>query len=155
MKPERNGSFRSRILPSTHVVRAFVIHWHPDEVHAKCDLVRAAGADVVGWEGEDGKRAGAEVQRLAPDLLVVWLTRLPSHGRVTAAYVRSRPWGRKLPILFVEDGEPLPKEKREALKAAVPGALFDGPQRIAFWVDRIQASLEQAAALAALAASNP
>lgn len=140
---------------SGRVVRAFVIHWHPDEVHAKADLVQGAGAEVVGWEAEDGKRAGSELQRLQPDLLVVWLDRLPSHGRVTAAYARSRPWGRKLPILFVDGrADPLPKEKADAIKAAVPGALFDRPERIGFWVQRVAVNLAAARAEAAVATGH-
>lgn len=127
-------------------VRAFVIDWDATTLASRCDRVRAAGAEVVGQESDDGQRAFEQVRRLAPDLVVVWLQSKPSHGRVTAAAIRSCPEGRRLPILFVtDDPDPIPAATRARVRDAVPDALVDGPQRIAFWVAR----------LAALAAGAP
>ena len=121
--------------------RAFVVHWEPGELPAKVGALEAAGAQVVGSESIDGQRAYAEVRRLQPDLLVVWLAWKPSHGRVTAAAIRSAAWGRRLPILFVDgDPEPTPAATLQRIKAAVPDALVDTPARLAFWVGRVAAS---------------
>src|SRR5688500_7201025 len=87
--------------------RAFVVHWEPAELADKVKALERAGAEVVGMEAADGQRAYAEVRRLQPDVLVVWLSWKPSHGRVTAAAIRSAAWGRRLPILFV-DADPQP-----------------------------------------------
>lgn len=120
------------------MVRAFVVHWDPATIAAKEAAVIAAGAEVVGAEHTDGRRAHDEVRRLAPDVLVIWLSWKPSHGRVTAAAIRATAWGRKLPILFVDDPA-TPPATLASLKAAVPDALVDVPGRLRFWVERIAA----------------
>lgn len=133
-------------------LRAFVIDWDPATLPLRCARLAAAGADVVGQESDDGQRAFEAVVRLAPDILVVWLQCKPSHGRVTAAAIRSSPAGRKLPILFVtDDPDAVPPANLAQVRAAVPDALIDGPHRIAFWVARVAAL----AAATAAPASGP
>jgi chemotaxis response regulator CheB len=125
------------------VLRAFVVHWNADELPAKARAVADAGAEVVATEASDGARAAKEVQRLAPDVLVVWLARLPGHGRATAGYVRSTKWGRDLPIVFVDqDPEPLPKDKKAKLLEAVPDGLVVTPATLAVWLGKVEAALE-------------
>lgn len=125
------------------VLRAFVVHWNADELPAKARMVEATGADVVGTEASDGARAAKEVQRLAPDVLVVWLARLPSHGRATAGYVRSTAWGKDIPIVFVDqDPDPLPKDKKVALLEAVPDGLVVTPATLAAWMVKVEKALE-------------
>jgi hypothetical protein len=83
------------------------------------------------------------VQRLAPDVLVVWLARLPSHGRATAGYVRSTAWGRAIPVVFVDqDPDPLAKDKRAKLLEAVPDGLVVTPATLAVWLGKVEAALE-------------
>lgn len=121
-------------------VRVFVIDWDAATLPARLACVRAAGAEVVGQECEDGQRAHDAIRRLAPDLLVVWLQCKPSHGRVTAAAIRSTAWGRKLPILFVtDDPDPVPPATLTRVREAVPDALIDRPERISFWVGKVAA----------------
>ena len=121
-------------------VRAFVVHWDVATLAAREAEVRDAGADVVGAEAADGRRVHDEVRRLAPDVLVIWLTWKPSHGRVTAAAIRSTSWGCKTPILFVDDpAAPAPPATLQRIKAAVPDAIVDSPARLAFWFGRIAA----------------
>jgi hypothetical protein len=125
------------------VLRAFVVHWDAEELPAKARAVEAAGAEVAGTEASDGARAAKEVQRLAPDVLVVWLSRLPGHGRATAGYVRSTAWGREVPIVFVDqDPDPLPKDKRAKLLEAVPDGLLVTPATLAVWLEKVGKALE-------------
>jgi len=125
------------------VLRAFVLHWDAAEVDAKRAMLRAAGAEVVGHEAEDGARAARLVRESAPDVLVVWLSRLPSHGRVTAAYIRSTGWGKALPILFV-DGDPdkLDKARRAKLAEVVPDGIVVTPRTLAAWLQKVEAAIE-------------
>lgn len=61
-----------------------------------------------------------KVKARPPDVLVVYLTRLPSHGRETAHMLRSVKATRDLPIIFVGgEGEAL-----EKTKAKVPDAIY-------------------------------
>lgn len=110
---------------------AFVVHWSEEEVAAKAGAVAACGLRVVGTEWGDGARAATYVKGLQPDVLVVWLARLPSHGRVTAQHVRAQPWGRTLPIVFVDgDPEPLDAVRMGKVRQAVPGAVVCSPGRL-------------------------
>lgn len=125
------------------MLRAFVLHWSEEEVAAKAALVDSAGHKVVGTEALDGARALARVKELAPDVLVVWTTWLPSHGRTTAAAIRSYRWGRALPCLFVEgDPEPLPKEKKAKLAEVLPDAILVTPRTLAAWLGKVEAAIQ-------------
>jgi hypothetical protein len=110
---------------------AFVIHWNEEDLPAKVDAVHAGGLRIIGTESSDGARGGDLVKELEPDALVIWLSRLPSHGRVTANAIRAYRWGRSLPIVFVDgDPEPLEAEKMAKVKAAVPDAFFATPKTL-------------------------
>jgi len=66
--------------------------------------LRAAGWDVE-IEAEDGARAGKRIKENPPQAVVIYLTRLPSHGRETADGLRSMKATRHLPIIFVDGKE--------------------------------------------------
>lgn len=124
------------------MLRAFVLHWSEEELAAKAAAVEAAGHKVVGSEGLDGARALQRVKDLAPDVLVVWMAHLPSHGRTTAAAIRSYPWGRAIPCLFVEgDPEALPKAKRHKLAEVLPEAILVTPATLSAWLGKVEAAI--------------
>jgi hypothetical protein len=122
------------------VTTAFVVHWSEEEMPAKLAAVAACGVEVAGSEWGDGARAGTYAKGLEPDVLVVWLARLPSHGRVTAQAIRASGWGRRLPIVFV-DGDPdaLDAVRMAKVRQAVPDAFVCSP-------GRLKATLAQAVA---------
>ena len=125
------------------MLRAFVIHWDEAEVAAKAALVEQAGHKVVGTEWLDGARALARAKELAPDVLVVWASQLPSHGRTTAAAIRSYPWGRGIHVLVVDgDPEPLPKEKRAKLAEVLPDAVLVTPRTLPAWLGKVEAAIQ-------------
>ncbi len=83
-----------------------------------------------GWrvsvEAEDGARAGKSIKADPPDVVVVYLTRLPSHGRETAHGLRAFKATRQIPIVFVGgEGEALDKTK-----AKVPDAVYASESRL-------------------------
>ena len=85
---------------------------------------------VAGWEveieAEDGARAGRRVRSFQPDVVVIYLDRLPSHGRETARYLRSRLETRDMPVIFV-NGRQEPLEK---IKALLPEAAYTTSERL-------------------------
>lgn len=96
-----------------------LIHWNPLEAQELAIPLRADGWDVD-VESKDGARAGKMILTRKPDAVVIYLSRLPSHGCITAKGVRAYKGGRHIPIIFV-DG------KSEAVKKAqsdVPDGLF-------------------------------
>lgn len=124
------------------MLRAFVVHWDQVELDGKIDAVALAGAHVVGAEHTDGGRVLQRVKELKPDVLVVWLSHLPGHGRVTAAAIRSYGWASELAVLFVDgDPESLPKGGRAKLQEVLPDALVATPATLAVWLVKIEKAL--------------
>lgn len=99
--------------------RLLLIHWHPEEAEERGERLRAEGWEVE-VEAADGADAAERIRNDRPAVVVISLTRLPSHGRETAVYLRDRYTEPELPIVFV-DGDP---EKVEGVRERVPEAAF-------------------------------
>ncbi len=99
--------------------RVFVIHWNKEELSRKVKLLRSFGFTVAS-EYEDGERAGKNILAKLPDVIVIYLSRLPSHGRAVAEYFAERKSTRHIPLIFV-DGEP---EKVAKVKLNIPSGVF-------------------------------
>jgi glucuronate isomerase len=97
--------------------RIFLIHWPSSEAREHANQLRVQGWQVdIETEDDPVKEILAD----PPDVVVIYLTRTPSHGRKTAQALRASKSGRDLPIVFVGG-----KEKATAkAKAKVPDALF-------------------------------
>ncbi|MBI3194631.1 MAG: hypothetical protein HYZ34_09235 [Ignavibacteriae bacterium] len=99
--------------------RAFLIHWNKEELTVKVQLLRSFGF-VVASEHENGARAEKNIPAKLPDVIVVYLSRLPSHGRAVAEYFAERKSTRHIPLVFV-DGDP---EKVAKVKLNIPSGVF-------------------------------
>ena len=102
--------------------KLFLVHWNAAEAEQLAEGLRAEGWQVD-VEAEDGQRACRRILADLPLAVLVSLARLPSHGRKTAAYLRTRPGGATLPILFVGGTG----ETRQKTLEAVPDARFMSP----------------------------
>ncbi len=105
--------------------KLFLIHWNDAEAEALATPLRAAGWSVE-IEAEDGERAARRALESQPQAVLIYLTRLPSHGRRTGYYLRSKRSSDELPIFFIA-GEP---EKIERAREEVPDALFLGKDEL-------------------------
>lgn len=103
------------------VARLFYVHWNKEEALEMVRELRAAG-HAVRYHADSGEEAWKLLKRSPPDMLVISLGRLPSHGRRVAAVTRQTKKLRELPLVFV-GGEP---EKVDAAKREFPGAVFCG-----------------------------
>lgn len=99
--------------------RLFLFHWNNEEAAKLAEPLRARGWQVE-TESEDGARGCKAIQASLPDAVVIYLRRLPSHGRHTAAYLRETKATQDLPIIFV-DGNP---EAVQTTKEKVPQASY-------------------------------
>lgn len=99
--------------------KLFLIHWNGPEAAKLAAPLQKAGWQVE-TEAEDGARAGKRILGDPPAAAVIYLTRLPSHGRETAHALRSYKAGRAIPIVFV-DG---PEDKVAKVQEKVPEAIF-------------------------------
>ena len=80
--------------------KLFLIHWNAPEAEEFARPLRQDGWQVT-VEAEDGARAARQILSSVPDVMVVYLTKLPSHGVGTAYYLRSVRQTRQMPIVFV------------------------------------------------------
>lgn len=96
-----------------------MIHWQATEVEELAATIRAYGWQTTGVESEDGARAAKVVRADPPDVLVISLARLPSHGRRTAAYLRQVKATQALPIVFVGGTKAAVTNTREQMPDAV------------------------------------
>lgn len=96
-----------------------LVQWDKSAAKMKAEQLRAAGW-AVEIESEDGAQAYKLIRANPPDVVIIDLTRLPSHGRVTAEALPGVKATRDLPIIFV-DGKP---EDVEKTRAKVSGAVF-------------------------------
>ena len=99
--------------------RIFLIHWNTDEAEDFAEALRTAGWDVD-IEAENGARACKLIKYNKPDAVVISLSRLPSHGSVTARALHNISATAEIPIIFV-DGE---KRFIEKALSKVPEAIY-------------------------------
>ena len=99
--------------------RIFLVHWNAAEAEQLAAPLRAVGWSVE-TETEDGQRAWKQITADPPVAVVIFLTRLPSHGRETGRALRGAKATPNLPLLFVDGDEEAVAKTREK----VPGARF-------------------------------
>src|SRR5688572_21452085 len=98
------------------MARLRFLHWKPAEAPAKIQLLRKAGHEVIYEE----KPTPTSIKIGNPQLLLIDLSRLPSHGREVAIHHRGRKSTRHIPIVFV-DGE---AEKVADIRKLIPDAFY-------------------------------
>ena len=106
----------------------FVVHWQEEELREHLVRLEAEGLDLVGhWNIEDHVHLRASL----PDVLVISLDRLPSHGRAIADWLWEGRSRRHIPIIFA-GGKP---DKVESAQIRFPEAWFceweEVPERLA------------------------
>jgi len=114
--------------------RIFLIHWNAAEIKERAARIRAAGYEVNDRPPE-GPAAFRKLREDPPAAVVIDLSRLPSHGRDTALFLRQGKATRRIPLVLVE-GDP---EKVERIKGILPDAVYTT------W-SRIRSALKQAMA---------
>jgi CheY-like chemotaxis protein len=118
------------------MVRVRLIHWKAAEAAPLLSSLRAAGYKVDYEERPDYHVAQA-IRAELPAAVVIDLSRLPSHGREVAMYLRGSAAVRHIPLVFV-NGKP---EKVDAIREKLPDAIYTS-------TDRLQASIREAIARA-------
>lgn len=101
--------------------RVFVVHWHEAECAERAAKLAAFGHEVVAhWRQDAGGDLTRAFRAAPPDAIVVDLSRLPSHGRAVATWIRQRKALRHVPIVFV----PGDVGKTGRLRQAFPDATY-------------------------------
>ncbi|MEX2144326.1 MAG: hypothetical protein WD740_07000 [Anaerolineales bacterium] len=103
--------------------KLFLFHWKKDEVKEYAEPLRRQGWEVE-VECEDGARGAKAVKLDPPQVVVFYLTRLPSHSLSTADHIAQTRSLRQIPLLFVGgEAEVIAKTKQK-----IPSGLFINPE---------------------------
>jgi hypothetical protein len=105
------------------MARVRLFHWRAEEAKPLLTVLKAAGHSVDYKEPVSSYR---EVRASPPDVVVIDLSRLPSHGREVAVFLRSSKATRHIPIVFA-GGEP---EKIEYVRRVLPDAIYTPVSRL-------------------------
>lgn len=108
------------------MARVRVFHWRQEEAGRLLQTLRSAGHQVdydAKWSSSHTARAIAQAP---PDVLVLDLSRMPSHSRYLSAYFRRRKSTRHIPMVFV-GGDP---EKLALIREKLPDATYTTLARV-------------------------
>lgn len=105
--------------------RVRLFHWKAAEAAPLAEVLRAARHAVDYQEKVDPGLFRA-LRQSPPDAFVVDLSRLPSHGREVATFIRGHKTMRHVPIVFV-DGAP---DKVAAIRALLPDAAYTSGAKV-------------------------
>jgi CheY-like chemotaxis protein len=96
-----------------------VIHWKEAEAGPLLETCRAAGFETE-YLGGDGGAICRAIRTEPPDIIAIDLSRLPSHGREVAVWLRNTKSTRHIPIVFI-GGDPA---KTASVRALLPDATY-------------------------------
>lgn len=99
--------------------RAFLVHWREAEAEVLAKEIRNMGWNVE-TETNDGDRAGKRIKDDPPDVVVIYLTRLPSHGRETGHTLRCIRATKNIPLVYVDGND----EAVSRTRNMVPDAIY-------------------------------
>lgn len=117
------GAAQPVLKYSKEMARVRLFHWKAEEARPLVTVLQAAGHSVDYQEKLTSPR---ELRESVPDAYVIDLSRVPSHGREVAVYLRGAKATRHVPIVFV-GGE---RDKIDYVKRALPDAAYTAPARL-------------------------
>lgn len=106
--------------------RVRVIHWREAEAGALIESCRGAGFQVD-YDAGGGMVVTRAIRAKLPDVFAIDLSRLPSHGREVAVWLRRTRSTRGIPLVFV-GGEPA---KVASIQGLLPDAWYCQPRNVA------------------------
>lgn len=104
--------------------KIFLIHWNETEAEVYAEEFREEGWEVK-TEAEDGARAYQQIKKEPPKVVLIYLNRLPSHGRKTGEHLRGIKTTRDLPIIFVDGNDHAVRKTREKVPKAIYATTLD------------------------------
>lgn len=111
--------------------RLRLFHWKAAEAAPLIAALEAAGHTV---EYQEKLASYREARESPPDAFVIDLSRLPSHGREVAIFLRASKATRHVPTVFVGGGP----EKVEAIRRLLPDATYTSPGRLLSTLRRVK-----------------
>jgi CheY-like chemotaxis protein len=112
------GAGRRRIVAM--MSKVLLIYWNKAEAAQRAGRLRRVGHDVKVFCDQGGSPALKKALAPPPEVFVIDLSRLPSHGRAVAVWLRQQKATRAVPIVFV-GGE---AEKVTRVREQLPDAEY-------------------------------
>jgi hypothetical protein len=106
--------------------RVRIIHWREEEAGGLIETCRSAGFQVD-YDAGGGTVVTRAIRAKLPDVFAIDLSRLPSHGREVAVWLRRAKRTRSIPLVFV-GGE---QAKIAAIRGLLPDAWYCQPRNVA------------------------
>jgi CheY-like chemotaxis protein len=105
--------------------RVRLFHWKAVEAAPLLDSLRSLGYEVD-YQQEWNPEIGRAIKLSPPAAILIDLSRLPSHGREIAIYMRANKTTRVIPIVFVDGAA----EKVDIVRQALPDATYTNRGRL-------------------------
>jgi DUF3052 family protein len=105
--------------------RIRLFHWKAEEAEPFIEALHASSHQVA-YDEKIRPGLFPKIRASPPDAFVIALTRLPSHGREVAVFLRGSKATRHIPIVFV-DGAP---EKVDVIRRQIPDAAYTSLSRL-------------------------
>jgi CheY-like chemotaxis protein len=97
--------------------KIFLVNWNEKQAEERPKILRPWGWEVE-VEAEDGARACMAIKAQSPKAVVIYLTRLPSHGRETARHLRTLKATNQIPIIFIDGYEAAVQKTKTKIRDA-------------------------------------
>ena len=105
--------------------KVLLFHWKAEDAGHRIEALGKARYEALyDWRSRPPKRS--EITASGAVAAVIDLSRLPSHGRYVAAWLRGSRQTRHLPLVFV-DGDP---EKVKTVRQHIPDAVYTSAARV-------------------------
>jgi CheY-like chemotaxis protein len=98
--------------------KLILFEWDAERAARRAGMLRKAGWTVE-VESENGRRGGGKVLNEKPDVVLLDLSRKPSHSRATAEGIRAYKAGKGIPLVFIDGSEEDKRKTAEFVKGAV------------------------------------
>ena len=99
--------------------RVLLVHWREAEAEVLAKEIRNMGWSVD-TETNDGARVGPRMKDDPADVVVIYLSRLPSHGREAGTSLRRKKSTARIPLVYVDGNE----EAIRRTQTEVPDAIY-------------------------------
>jgi len=98
--------------------KAFIIHWNVQEAEKYAQHLYEDGWSVE-FEAVDGRRAFDLIKKDRPDVVLIYLSRIPVQGRAVAGDLRDSSEIETIPIVFVDGKQKAVKKARQKVPDAI------------------------------------
>jgi len=109
----------------------FFIHWNEQELKQKIAPLKAAGYQVASHFSQE---TTANLKDNLPEVLIICLDRLPSHGRAYAEWLWEAKKRQYIPIIFCGG----PPDKEEATRAKFPRAIYCSNEKLVATLEKLK-----------------